>query len=103
MIEHCGSQASVVPDFGFAGSREFDAGLLGAASPAFGEEVSFAKGASGATDDGAAGAAGFVAGLVVGSLARGVPEAGFEGSCVGASARGFSRGFFGGVLWVDDD
>lgn len=39
----------------------------------------------------------FVAG--VGSLAFGVPEAGFEGSCVGASA----RGFFGGVLWVDDD
>jgi hypothetical protein len=44
-----------------------------------------------------------VAVSVDGAFVRGVPEAGFEGSCVGASARGFSRGFFGGVLWVDDD
>jgi hypothetical protein len=94
-MEHCGSHASAGADFGFVGSAELGAGLPGAVSPDFGDETSFAAGASGAPDEGALG----VAGLVAGSLARGVPEAGFEGSCVGASA----RGFFGGVLWVDDD
>jgi hypothetical protein len=103
VIEHCGSQASAGADFGFVGSAELGAGLPGAVSPDFGDETSFAAGASGAPDEGALGVAGLVAVSVDGAFVRGVPEAGFEGSCVGASARGFSRGFFGGVLWVDDD
>jgi hypothetical protein len=83
VIEHTGAHSS---------EGCFEAGAIAGADVGAGA-VGFDCGVAAALLDAGA----FVAG--VGSLAFGVPEAGFEGSCVGARA----RGFFGGVLWVDDD